>query len=99
GVLEYPFTALAPGQAHTVQTTFRAKRAGPIRSIALMRTAEGQNDQQEFTTQVTTPQLKAEILAPKTGIIDVPINYVIRLSNPGTGDLDEINLKAEYDPG
>lgn len=99
GVLEYPFTALAPGQAHTVQTTFRAKRAGPIRSIALMRTSEGQNDQQEFTTQVTTPQLKAEILAPKTGIIDVPINYVIRLSNPGSGDLDEINLKAEYDPG
>ncbi len=99
GVLEYPFTTLGPGQAHTVQATFRAKRAGPIRSIAIMRTAEGQTDQQELTTVATTPQLKTEILAPKTGIVDVPISYVIRLSNPGTGDLDDISVKAEYDPG
>lgn len=98
-VLEYPFTALAPGQAHTVQATFRAKRAGPVRSIALMRTSEGQNDQQEFITQVTTPQLKAEILAPQTGVVDAPITYTIRLTNPGSGDLDEINIKAEFDPG
>ena len=99
GVLEFPFTTLGVGQTHTVQTTFKSRRAGPVKSVALMRTAEGQNDQQEFTTMIMTPQLKAEILAPKTGILDVPINYIIRLSNPGTGDLDVIDLKVEYDPG
>ena len=100
GVLVFPFgTPLPPGQTHTVQTTFRAKRAGPIRSIAMMRTAEGQNDQKEFTTNVTTPQLKAEIIGPATGIVDVPINYVIRLSNPGTGDLEDIQLFAQFDAG
>jgi hypothetical protein len=99
GVLEFPFATLAVGQTHTVQTTFRAKRPGTVRSVALMRTAEGQNDQKEVNTVVTTPQLKVEILAPKTGIIDVPINYVVRLSNPGTGDLDDIQLFADYDLG
>jgi uncharacterized repeat protein (TIGR01451 family) len=99
GVLEFPFATLAVGQSHTVQTTFRAKRAGPIRSIALMRTAEGQNDQKEVNTVVTVPQLKAEIVAPKTGIVGVPISYVIRLSNPGTGDLDDIQLFVDYDLG
>ncbi len=99
GVLEFPFATLGIGQTHTVQTTFRAKRAGPVRSIALMRTAEGQNDQKEVNTVITTPQLKAEILAPKTGMVDVPISYVIRLSNPGTGDLDDIQLVADYDLG
>ena len=34
-----------------------------------------------------------------TGLVDVPVNYVIRLSNPGTGDLDEIHLVAEFDKG
>jgi uncharacterized repeat protein (TIGR01451 family) len=99
GALEYGFINLGAGQANTVQTNFRAKRAGPIRTIALLRTAEGQTDQQEFTTLVTEPKLKVELLAPRGGLIDVPINYTIRLSNPGTGDLDEIQVKAEFDPG
>lgn len=99
GMLEFPFGALAVGQTHTVQTTFKARRAGPIKSVAMMRTAEGQNDQQEVNTLVTTPQLKAELLGPKTGIVDVPITYTVRLSNPGTGDLDEITLIAAYDVG
>ncbi len=99
GQLVYPFPTLGVGQIHTVQTTFKSRKAGPIRSVALMRTAEGQNDQQEVNTLITTPQLKADILAPKTGIVEAPINFVIRLTNPGTGDLDEVQLIAAYDVG
>ena len=62
-----------------------------------MRTAEGQTEQQEITTQVTTPALKVDVQGPASGIVDVPINFVIRLSNPGTGDLENIQLFAEYD--
>ena len=96
GQLVYPFGTLAVGQMHAVQTTFKSKRAGPVRSVALMRTAEGQNDQKDFTSQITTPQLKVDLGAPKTGIIEAPISYTIRLSNPGTGDLDDIQVIAEY---
>ncbi|MSU79069.1 MAG: DUF11 domain-containing protein [Gemmataceae bacterium] len=99
GRLVFPFPTLGVGQQHVVQTTFRTRNAGPIKSVVLMRTAEGQNDQREFNTLVTMPGLKAEIIAPKTGLINVPINYAIRLSNPGTGDLDEIQIVAEYDVG
>lgn len=97
--IQFTFPSLPVGQAHIAQATFKSRRAGPIRSIAIMRTGDGQNDQQEFTTLITTPQLKADILAPKTAIVEAPINFVIRLTNPGTGDLDEVQLIAGYDVG
>lgn len=99
GQVVIPFGVLAVGQAHTVQTTFKCKRPGAVKSVVLMKTAEGQNDQKEANVLVTTPGLTMEIIAPKTGLVDVPINYSIRLSNPGTGDLDEIQLIAEFDKG
>ena len=99
GLLEYPFAPVAVGQTHTVQTTYRAKRAGAVKSIAMMQTAEGQSEQLEVNTLVTTPQLKVEISAPKTGIVEVPISYTIRLTNPGTGDLDDLQLLVDFDLG
>jgi uncharacterized repeat protein (TIGR01451 family) len=100
GQLIYTFGALGVSQMHTVQTTFRSTRPGLVKSVALMRTAENQNDQKDVNTTITTPQLKVDLGVPnKTGIIDVPINYTIRLSNPGSGDLDEIQVLAQYDPG
>ncbi len=99
GQLVFPFPALGVGQVHTVRTTFKSKRAGAVKCVALMRTAEGQTDQKEVNTLITTPQLKADIIAPKTGIINMPISYVIRLSNPGTGDLDDVLMVADYDLG
>jgi len=99
GQLVFPFGVLAVGQTHTVQTTFRAKRPGVVKSIALMRTAENQNDQKEVNTTITQPGLKAEILGPKSSTVDAPINFVIRLSNPGTGPLDEIMMLAQFDKG
>jgi uncharacterized repeat protein (TIGR01451 family) len=99
GRLEFPFGRLGVGQVVTVATTFRAKTPGPAKSIALMRTAEKLTDQKEATTLVTTPGLKVEIGAPKTGMVDVPISYSIRLTNTGSGDLENIQLVAEYAPG
>jgi uncharacterized repeat protein (TIGR01451 family) len=99
GVLEYPFAPVAVGQTHAVQATFRAKRAGPVKAVALMETAEKQTEQAEVNTLITTPQLKVEINAPKTGIVDVPINYSIRLTNPGTGDLDAVQMIVTFAPG
>jgi uncharacterized repeat protein (TIGR01451 family) len=92
--------ALGAGQTQSVQTTFRSVRAGVVKSIALMRTAENQQDQKEANTTITTPQLKVDLLvASQTGVVNVPINYTIRLSNPGSGDLDEILVLAQFDPG
>ncbi len=90
---------LGVGQIYTVTTTFRAKTPGVAKSVALMRTGEGLTAQHEADVNITTPGLKVEIGAPKTGIVDVLVSYGIRLTNTGTGDLDDIQLVAEYDPG
>jgi uncharacterized repeat protein (TIGR01451 family) len=99
GQLLLPFGVLGTGQMHTVQTTFRAVRAGPVRSVALMRTREGMTDQKEVTTLITTPQLKMDLSAPKTGLIDQPAEFRITLTNPGSGELDKIVMTAEFDKG
>lgn len=99
GQLVFPFGVLGVGQVHTVQTTFKAKRPGAVKSVAMMRTAEGTADQKEVNTQITEPGLKAEILAPATSFVDAPVNYVIRLSNPGNGDLEDAQVVLEYDAG
>jgi uncharacterized repeat protein (TIGR01451 family) len=97
--LTFTFGTLGVGQVHTLQTTFKSKRPGPVKSIALMRTHEGFTDQKEVNTLITQPQLKVDILAPKTGVIGMPLNYTIRLSNPGTGDLDDVLVQADFDVG
>lgn len=99
GQLTFPFGVLGVGQVHTVQTTFKSRRAGLVKSVALMRTGEGVIDQKEVNTLITTPGLKVDILASKTGAIGAPINFVIRLNNPGTGDLDDVQVIADYDVG
>ncbi len=99
GQLVFPSGLLAVGQTQSVQTTFRSRRAGVVKSVALMRTAEGQNDQREVDTMITTPQVKAEIIGPQSGVIDAPIRFTIRLSNPGTGPVDEISVIADFDKG
>ncbi len=99
GQLVFPFGALGVGQVHTVQTTFKSKKPGTIKSVALMRTGEGIADQKEVNTLVTEPQVKLDILAPATGFVDAPITYVLRIQNPGTGDLEEAQLAVEYDVG
>lgn len=99
GMLTFPFGALGVGQVFTVQTTFKSKRPGLVKSVALMRTGEGATDQKEVNTTITTPGLKAEIQAPATGIVGVPVAYTIRISNPGSGDLDDVSLIFDFDLG
>jgi uncharacterized repeat protein (TIGR01451 family) len=99
GQLEFPFGVLGVGQVHTVQTTFKAKQPGLVKSIVLMKTGEGATDQKEVNTTITQPGLKAEILAPATGILGVPIAYTVRVSNPGSGDLDGVSIALDFDVG
>jgi uncharacterized repeat protein (TIGR01451 family) len=95
----WTFGVLAPGQEHTVQAVYRARRAGTIHSLALLTTAEGQKDQKEAVVQVSTPQLTMALDAPLTGAVGTPIPFTLTLNNPGSGPLDEIFLVAKLPPG
>lgn len=97
--LIWTFGNLPPGQAHSVQTVYRAARAGPIRSLALLTTEDGQKDQKELITQVTTPQLTMSIDSPLSAVVGTPINFKILLNNPGSGPLDDIFLVAKIPAG
>ncbi len=46
---------------------------------------------------VPQAQLKVEIIAPKAGVVDVPVSYVIRLTNQGTATADKLVLHALFD--
>ncbi|HZZ77550.1 MAG TPA: hypothetical protein VFE62_03470 [Gemmataceae bacterium] len=97
--LFFAFAPMTVGQTYTAMTTFRARQAGNVKSIALMKTAEGVTAQAEANTLITAPGLKVELQAPKTGFVNAPVTYSINLTNTGSGDLGEVKIMAQFDPG
>jgi uncharacterized repeat protein (TIGR01451 family) len=89
--------ALGPGQAHTIQVVFRAKRLGPVSNCASVLTVEGQRAESCVTTQVVTPQLNASVTGPPAGVIGIPVTFQIALTNPGSGAATNVSLSAQFD--
>ena len=96
--LTWTFGRLPPGQAHIVQAVFKATRVGPVTDVASVVTEEGLKDQREVTTQITAPALKVSMTGPATGVVGVPIDYQVTVTNPGNGALTNVVLNATYDP-
>jgi uncharacterized repeat protein (TIGR01451 family) len=97
--LTWTFGALQAGQAHTIQTLYKALRPGPVTSCAAVVTEEGLKDEKCHTTQVTQPGLKVAITGPQGAAVGAPVTYQITVTNPGTGPAANVSLKAEFDPG
>jgi uncharacterized repeat protein (TIGR01451 family) len=97
--LVWTIAGLAPGQAYTIQTVYRAVKPGPATSVAAMTTAEGQKDQKEATTQVTVPDLKVELGGPPTAVLNQPVALQVTLTNPGSAALENVVIEAQLDDG
>jgi uncharacterized repeat protein (TIGR01451 family) len=97
--LIWTLASLAPGQSYTIQTTYVAKRIGPITSLALMTTAEGQQDQKEATIQVTQPDLALDVQGPAAAVLNLPAKFLITLRNPGSAVLENVQVETEFADG
>ncbi len=97
--LIWTLATLAPGQSYTIQTTYIAKRVGPITSKAAMVTGEGQRDEKDVTIQVTQPDLTVDLQGPPTAVINLPVKFLITLRNPGSGVLQNVLVEALFDDG
>jgi uncharacterized repeat protein (TIGR01451 family) len=49
--------------------------------------------------QITKPGLKVTMSAPGTAGVGVPITYQITVTNTGGGPAEDVELKADFDPG
>jgi uncharacterized repeat protein (TIGR01451 family) len=99
GSLTWTLGALAAGQAHTVQATFRSTRLGSVTDCATVTTVEGLKAESCATTQITAPQLTLSKTGPATGMIGVPITYQVVVTNPGNGPATNVLLSDDFDPG
>ncbi len=97
--LTWTFGQLPAGQAHTVQTVFKALRPGQVVSNAAVVTEEGLRDEKQTTITITTAALKVAITGPPTGAVGAPVNLQLAISNPGNGPLSDVRLAAALDPG
>jgi uncharacterized repeat protein (TIGR01451 family) len=95
--LTWTFGRLPPGQAHTAQVVFKSTKVGPVTNIAAVLTEEGLKDTRQLTTTVTAPGIKVTMTGPETGVIGVPINYQVIVSNSGDGPASNVMLNAQYD--
>jgi uncharacterized repeat protein (TIGR01451 family) len=96
--LTWTLGRLPPGQTHTIQAAFKSTRIGPETVLATVVTEEGLKDSRQLTTQVTAPTLKVTMTGPESGIVGVPVNYQVTVTNPGDGPASNVMLNAQYDP-
>ena len=97
--LVWTLGTLPPGQTQQIQAVFKTSNQGPVTSCAAMETAEGQKDEKCVTTQVTTASLRVTLNAPATGMVGIPVNYQITVTNPNSVPLPGTVLTAQYDEG
>lgn len=97
--LTWTFGTLAPGQAHTLQTTYRTLRQGQVESRVAVVTEEGLRDEKSAVTMITVPGLKVTVVAPAGAGLGQPVTYQITVSNPGAGPAENVRLTADFDPG
>jgi uncharacterized repeat protein (TIGR01451 family) len=97
--LTWTLGMLPPGQSHTVNLVLRARAVGQVVNTAAVDTVEGQHAEQSATTEVTQPGLNLTFTGPGTGVIGAPLNYEVRVTNPGNGPATNVLLNAGYDEG
>jgi uncharacterized repeat protein (TIGR01451 family) len=97
--LTWTMGMLAPGQTHTIKTTFRAVKTGPVSNCAMVETVEGLKDTKCVTTDVTEPRLKVSLTGPNKGAVGEPLNFTITLENPGNGPAANVLLTAKLSQG
>lgn len=90
---------LPPGQSHTIQAVFKTVQPGNVRHCITMQTEEGQKDEKCVDTLVGTAALKVAITGPATGVVGLPVNYTVTVTNPGNGPLERVLLTAQLDQG
>lgn len=97
--LTWTLGTLPPGQAHTIQATFRATRVGTVTNCAAVTTLEGLRAEGCATTQITTPQLNVTMTGPPTAVIGLPVTLSITVTNPGSGPATNVVLSDQFDAG
>jgi uncharacterized repeat protein (TIGR01451 family) len=90
---------LPPAQPRTLHVVFKSQRVGTVTNKAAVTTDEGQTDEKSVTTEVTSPQLKLSMTGPPNATLNVPVNYQLTVTNPGTGPATNVMLKDDFDPG
>jgi uncharacterized repeat protein (TIGR01451 family) len=97
--LAWTLAPLAPGQSHNVQVVFSSSRVGAVTNSAIAITVDGLRAENAATTQITQPQLTVSKVGPAAGMVGVPINYQITVSNPGSGPATNVVLSDDFDQG
>jgi uncharacterized repeat protein (TIGR01451 family) len=97
--LIWTLAGLNGGQAHTVNVFFKATKPGVVTNTAEVQTRDGLHDQQQASTQITTPGLAVQKNGPQTGVVGVPLQYEIVVTNTGSAPVNNVALVDDFDAG
>jgi uncharacterized repeat protein (TIGR01451 family) len=74
-------------------------RPGPATHMILASSRDGLRDQKQAVTDITVPRLDIQIAGPETAMQDVPIEFRVTVTNPGTGPVTNVVLMDTFDAG
>lgn len=97
--LIWTLAPLPAGQQHTIHANFLSQRAGPIVNCATVTSADGLRDEKCVTTNITVPGIEVTKTGPATGVVGVPIDYQIIVTNPASGPATNVLLTDDFDAG
>src|SRR5262249_7374810 len=88
---------LPPGQAHSVQATYKTQRSGTVTCCSTVQTEEGQRDTQCAKTEVGEPRLRVNVEAPATAQLNTPFAYRITVVNDSPAPINNVVVEASVD--
>jgi len=90
---------LAGQQSRSIRVFFKTAGEATVNHRITVLTEEGLRDDRSFTTRIVRPELKLAITGPARGVSGIPVEFQIKVRNPGSGPAQDVVLKASPDQG
>jgi uncharacterized repeat protein (TIGR01451 family) len=99
GSLIWDLNQLGGGRQQTVNLTVKARERGvfPARVVAMTR--DSLQAEQANTYKVEPGGLKLALVGPTSGVVGVPVDYQIQITNPSAAEVSKVILDLWLDPG
>jgi uncharacterized repeat protein (TIGR01451 family) len=96
GQREWKIDSLRPGEAKAISYQLTSKAPGTLTALTVVAGAEGTRVDKDAKTEVRTPGLKVELVAPRAVDANESGLFKVTVSNPGTMTLQNVKVAASF---
>jgi hypothetical protein len=92
GYLVFDLASLPAGREQSIQVIFRAKQQGAFPARVVAATRDDLRAEEAATIRIEPGQLRVGMSGPRTGIVGVPVDCEIQVTNPSQVEVSRVLL-------